>query len=259
MAPPLAIAAPARPAEAAAAGLPRLAVALDGGSLEPLEPLIDALHGLPVLAKVGMSLFAAVGPAVVHHLRAAGLPVFLDLNLCDIPHQVALAVDSLARLGVELISVHASGGRAMLQAAQRASRGRVRLLGATLLTSLDQADLAESGHAEPVEACVRARLQLVADCGLAGAVLAPSDLPLAQGLPPAFLRVTPAIRLADQAWPSGRGDDQRRGATASQALAGGASILVVGRPILAADAPREAVLALLRQLDGAPQYDTKRV
>jgi orotidine-5'-phosphate decarboxylase len=233
--------------------LPRLAVALDGASLEPLEPLIDALAGLPVLAKVGMSLFSAVGPSVVHHLRAAGLPVYLDLNLCDIPHQVGQAVDNIARLGVELVSVYACGGRAMLEAAQRAARGRVRVLGTTVLTSMDAENWAETGQGGDLQQAVAQQLRLVADCGLAGAVLSAGDLGLAQDLRPSFLRVTPGIRPpTSQAFGPGRADDQRRTATAEAALAAGASILVVGRPLLGSSEPREAVLQLLRQIDQAP-------
>lgn len=223
--------------------LPRLAVALDGPSLEPLEPILDALHGLPVLVKVGLSLFTAVGPAVVHHLRSAGFEVFLDLKLCDIPHQVGMAVESAARLGVSLLTVHASGGRAMLEAAQQASRGRVGVLGVTVLTSLTEQDLRDTGHSGSLHSVVAQRLRLVHACGLAGAVLSPQELALAGGLPQPFLRVTPGIRLAPYA------DDQQRTATAAQALRDGAQLLVVGRPILQAPDPRQAALELLEQIE----------
>lgn len=223
--------------------LPRLAVALDGPSLEPLEPILDALHGLPVLVKVGLSLFTAVGPAVVHHLRSAGFEVFLDLKLCDIPHQVGMAVESAARLGVSLVTVHASGGRAMLEAAQQASRGRVGVLGVTVLTSLTPQDLRETGHSGELQTVVAQRLRLVHACGLFGAVLSPQELGLAQELPQTFLRVTPGIRLTPGA------DDQQRTATAVQALRGGAQLLVVGRPILHAPDPRQAALELLEQIE----------
>lgn len=223
--------------------LPRLAVALDGPSLEPLEPILDALHGLPVLVKVGLSLFTAVGPAVVHHLRSAGFEVFLDLKLCDIPHQVAMAVESAARLGVSLLTVHACGGRAMLEAAQQASRGRVGVLGVTVLTSLTPQDLRETGHSGDLQSVVAQRLRLVHACGLSGAVLSPQELGLAQEWPQTFLRVTPGIRLAPGA------DDQQRTATAAQALRAGAQLLVVGRPILHAPDPRQAALELLEQIE----------
>lgn len=223
--------------------LPRLAVALDGPSLEPLEPILDALHGLPVLVKVGLSLFTAVGPAVVHHLRSAGFEVFLDLKLCDIPHQVALAVEAAARLGVSLLTVHACGGRAMLMAAQQAAHGRVGVLGVTVLTSLTEQDLLDTGHRGGMEAVVAQRLQLVHACGLAGVVLSPHELALAAHLPSSFLRVTPGIRLTAGA------DDQQRTATAAQALLGGSTLLVVGRPILHAPDPRQAALELLEQIE----------
>lgn len=235
--------------------LPGLAVALDAPSLEPLEPILDALHGMPVLIKVGLSLFTAVGPAVVHHLRSAGFEVFLDLKLCDIPHQVAIAVESAARLGVALLTVHACGGREMLLAAQQAAQGRVGVLGVTVLTSLTDRDLHETGHRLDMAAVVAQRLELVHACGLAGAVLSPHELALAAYLPPTFLRVTPGIRLAagirgGQGTSLAHGtDDQQRTATAARALRDGADLLVVGRPILHAPDPRQAVLELLEQID----------
>lgn len=223
--------------------LPRLAVALDAPSLEPLEPVLDALHGLPVLAKIGLSLFCAVGPAVVHHVRSAGLPVFLDLKLHDIPHQVELAVEAVARLDVALLTVHASGGRQMLQAARKAARGRTRVIGVTVLTSLHEHDLAQTGDGGTIEAVVARRIELAREAGLDGVVCSPRELRLTQGMGPEFLRIVPGIRHA----PAAR-DDQQRTATPREALEGGASVLVVGRPILASPDPRTAAQALLDQI-----------
>ncbi len=227
--------------------LPRLAVALDAPSLEPLEPIIDALAGLPVLAKVGLSLFCAVGPAVVHHLHQAGLPVFLDLKLHDIPHQVGLAVRAVQRLDVALLTVHAAGGAAMLRAAAEAGRGRTRLVAVSVLTSLEQADLEVDGLCEPLAEVVARRCALANACGLQGAVLSPRELQIVRQLPAEFLRVTPGIRgpLTTD------GDDQRRTLSPAQAIAAGASLLVVGRPVVAAPDPRAAALELLAEIDRA--------
>ncbi len=225
--------------------LPRLAVAFDGAALEPLEAIIDALDGLPVLAKVGLSLFCAVGPAIVHHFHQARLPVFLDLKLHDIPHQVGMAVRAVAKLDVALLTVHASGGRAMLQAAAEAAHGRTRLLAVSVLTSLDQADLDQTGHSADLANVVAQRCQLAQACGLAGAVLSPRELAWVAHLPTGFLRVTPGIRL------HAGGDDQMRTATAHEAIGAGSDILVVGRPILAAADPRAAAIAHLRAIDEA--------
>ena len=223
--------------------LPRLAIALDAPSLEPLEPILDALHGLPVLAKVGLSLFTAVGPSVVHHMRLAGFEVFLDLKLHDIPHQVGLAVAAAARLDVAMLTVHTAGGRAMLEAAVEAAQGRTRIIGVSVLTSLTDADLAETGAGHGVEATVQRRLHLAKTTGLSGAVMSPLELQLAPGTPEQFLRVVPGIRAV------AGGDDQQRVASAYDAVRAGASILVVGRPIVSAADPRAAALAVLADIE----------
>lgn len=216
------------------APLPRLAVALDAPALEPLEPIIDELAGLPILAKVGLSLFCAVGPAVVHHLQQAGLAVFLDLKLHDIPHQVGLAVRAACRLNAALLTVHAAGGAAMLRAAAQAKSGPTRLLAVSVLTSMDAAELRQTGVDGELGQVVRDRCRLAQQCGIDGAVLSAQELPLVEQLPADFLRVTPGIRA------QGGGDDQARTLTAEQALAAGSSLLVIGRPIVAARHPRQA-------------------
>ena len=225
--------------------LPRLAVAFDGAALGPLEPAIDALEGLPVLAKIGLSLFCAVGPAVVHHFHQARLPVFLDLKLHDIPHQVALAVRAVTKLDIALRTVHAAGGQAMLEAAVDAANGKTKVLAVSVLTSLAQPDLDATGHAIPLEQIVAQRCRLAHACGAAGVVLSPRELSWLGDLPKDFLRVTPGIRLQQG------GDDQQRTASAAEAIAAGADILVVGRPILAAADPRAAAMAHLEAIAAA--------
>ncbi len=222
--------------------LPRLAIALDGTSVEPLEPILDQLHGLPVLAKVGLSLYTAVGPSIVHHMRMAGFEVFLDLKFHDIPHQVGLAVAAAAKLDVALLTVHAAGGRAMLEAAAESARGRTRVVAVSVLTSLSPADLPQIGIDGDLQSTVAKRLQLARDCGLAGAVMSPHELHLTRDFPKSFVRVVPGIRA------TAGGDDQARTATAREAAAAGATVLVVGRPILSAADPRAAAEQILAEI-----------
>ena len=222
--------------------LPRLAIALDGTSVEPLEPILDQLHGLPVLAKVGLSLYTAVGPSIVHHMRMAGFEVFLDLKFHDIPHQVGLAVAAAAKLDVALLTVHAAGGRAMLEAAAQSARGRTRVVAVSVLTSLGPADLPLIGIDGDLSETVAKRLLLARECGLAGAVMSPRELHLTRDFSTDFIRVVPGIRAM------AGGDDQTRTATAREAAAAGATVLVVGRPILAAANPRAAAEHLLAEI-----------
>lgn len=235
------------------APLPRLAIAFDGTSVEPLEAILDQLHGLPVLAKVGLSLYTAVGPSIVHHMRMAGFDVFLDLKFHDIPHQVGLAVSAAAKLDVAMLTVHAAGGRAMLEAAAQGARGRTRVVAVSVLTSLSQADLLDIGIDADVATTVAKRLELVHACGLAGAVMSPQELHLAQRFAPSFIRVVPGIRA------TAGGDDQARTATAREAAGAGASVLVVGRPVLSAADPRAAVEQLLAEIaaSGEPHVPTR--
>jgi len=228
---------------------------MDAPSVEPLEPILDELAGLPILIKVGLSLFTAVGPSVVHHMRLAGFPVFLDLKLHDIPHQVALAVEAAARLDVAMLTVHLAGGRAMLEAALTAARGRTRIIGVTVLTSLGDAELAEVGCPLGASETVARRLQLAHSVGLQGAVLSPRELQLAARLDPRFLRVVPGIRSHHEQLAAH--DDQQRTASAGQAVQDGASVLVVGRPIVASPDPRAAAEAILAELGVAPSVGSQ--
>jgi orotidine-5'-phosphate decarboxylase len=200
--------------------------------------------------KVGLEAFVAEGPALVAEV-AKSARVFLDLKFHDIPNTVAGAVAAAARSGASLLNVHASGGRAMLEAASRALpdvRDRPKLVAVTLLTSLDTkalADLPIAGHPEGIAR----RLALLAkDCGLDGVVCSPTDLAVVRAAcGPDFLTVVPGIR------PSGvAAGDQKRIATPREALAAGADILVVGRPVTAADDPDTALADLLREIDASP-------
>lgn len=199
--------------------------------------------------KVGLEAFIAEGPSLVREVAACGARVFLDLKLHDIPNTVERAVLAAARSGAAMINVHASGGRAMLEAARRAlaDRGpaRLRLVAVTLLTSLDAralADLPMAGHPEGIAR----RLALLAqECGLDGVVCGATDLAAVRGACGRdFLTVVPGIRLG-----GGDAGDQKRMATPAEAAAAGADILVVGRPITGAADPDKAIEMIAAEIE----------
>lgn len=210
-----------------------------------LAPVVGAL-------KIGKELFTSTGPDIVRRLRATGAAVFLDLKFHDIPNTVARAVEAAVRLDVQMLTVHTSGGLAMMQAAEQAAQTEARrlgrlpplVLGVTVLTSLDDASLAELGVNGPVPAQVARLSRLAAQAGLRGLVCSPLEIKILRAELPAEMQlVTPGIR------PAGAGvDDQKRTLTPSEALAAGANWLVIGRPICAAPDPRAAAEQILASL-----------
>jgi orotidine-5'-phosphate decarboxylase len=224
-----------------------LIVALDvPGEVAGLE-LASRLEDQCQWFKVGLELYIAAGPAIVEKLVARGHSVFLDLKLHDIPNTVAAAVRSAASLGASLLTVHAAGGPAMLQAAQEAAAGLAtapQLLAVTVLTSMDQGQLAAIG----VSAATAEQVTLLAKMGLAagirGFVCSPQEVAAMRALTgPDGVLVTPGIRPAGAA----KGDQQRV-ATPTYALEQGASYLVVGRPITQAADPALAAEAILFEI-----------
>ncbi|MBW3630355.1 MAG: orotidine-5'-phosphate decarboxylase [Gemmatimonadetes bacterium] len=203
--------------------------------------------------KVGLQLFTAAGPDVVHALRGVGKRIFLDLKLHDIPNTVGHAVESAAELGVELLTVHASGGRAMLRAARSAAGAPGEgpaLLAVTMLTSLSEVELAEAWGRDAVssEAEVARLATLAAEAGIDGVVASVHELPAIRARTGDSLRVlTPGIRLAgDDA------GDQSRVATPGEATRLGADYLVIGRSVSAASDPVAAFDRVLAGIgDGA--------
>ncbi len=191
--------------------------------------------------KIGLQLFCAEGPRVVDAVREAGArAIFLDLKLHDIPNTVAGAVRSLDRLGVDYLTVHTSGGRAMLEAAAEAAGGGPCLLGVTVLTSLDATGLDEVCVATSPEAAVLARGRLATQSGIRGLVCSPHEAAgLRDALGSALVLVTPGIRAGADV------GDQKRVATPARAVAAGASMLVLGRAVTAAADP-VAVLDRIR-------------
>lgn len=196
--------------------------------------------------KIGLELFSAAGPAAVDAVRRAGAEaIFVDLKLHDIPTTVARAVRALKGLSIDYLTVHVGGGRAMLEAAVEAAAGSLRLLGVTVLTSLDDEGLHELGFGGSVDAAVVARARLAIAAGLGGLVCSAADAaPVRAAVGTAPVLVTPGIR------PAGEGrDDQRRIATPRAAREAGADLLVIGRAVTRARDWRAAVEALRAELD----------
>jgi orotidine-5'-phosphate decarboxylase len=226
----------------------RLAVALDTADRQELERWCRLFGPRAGALKVGLEAFVSLGPPAVEIARRYSPRVFLDLKLHDIPNTVAGAVRSARDLGVDLLTVHAGGGLAMLEAAAEAAGGEVRLLGVTLLTHLDEPELRRLDLPGSGADRVESWAALAARGGCAGVVCSPLEAArLRARHPRPFLLVTPGVRPAG----AGAGDDQRRVAAPAAALAAGADLLVVGRPVTRAADPCAALDSLLREMAGA--------
>jgi orotidine-5'-phosphate decarboxylase len=248
-----------------------IVLALDTPHLGEARAWAAASRGSIGMVKVGLELFGAHGPGAVRALRADGHRVMLDLKLHDIPATVGGAVAALAPLGAELLTVHAGGGRAMLGAALETAGGRTLIAAVTVLTSLDQDDLDALGLGQA--SMVAERLAgLALEAGCRALVCSPLEVARLRALAgPDVTLVCPGVRPAAEPGmgqdpggraPPGRGrttqgpDDQARVAAPAAALAGGADLLVVGRPITRAPDPAAAARAVnaeaLRGLPGGP-------
>lgn len=221
----------------------RLIVALDTRDHLWAKNMVEELGAAVGFYKVGLELFTAAGPELVQWLKSAGKKVFLDLKFHDIPNTAGRAVAAASALGVDLCTVHVSGGKEMLQAC-RQNAGHMKLLGVTVLTSSDESTLRECGIEHSVARQVQQLASLAVDARLNGIICAASDLAQLQGLPSDFLRVTPGIRPAGSV-----ANDQKRVMTPSQAAKNGATHIVVGRPITTAQHPRQAAAAIINQLE----------
>ena len=222
----------------------RLIAALDTPTRADAAVLVERLGGVPSWIKIGLELFCAEGPSIVSEHVGRERHVMLDLKLHDIPETVARATARVASLGAGLLTVHAGGGRAMLEAAVKAAGPAMKVLAVTVLTSLDDADLADIGANGPVAALVVQRAKLAIAAGCAGVVASPHEVAAIRAIAPSeFLIVTPGVR------PTGAAQgDQKRVMTPSAARAAGADMVVVGRPLRDAPDPVAAARAIIAEL-----------
>jgi orotidine-5'-phosphate decarboxylase len=233
----------------------QLLVALDVDSAGEARSLADRLRGTVGGFKIGSRLFTREGPAFVEELASRGDRVFLDLKFHDIPNTVAGAVAAATRLGVWMVNVHASGGSTMMRAAhdaaaeEAAKRARPRplVIGVTMLTSLSQETLGEIGVCDPMPSQVGRLAALTQTAGLDGVVASPHEIDLIRRrCGRQFAVVTPGIRGA-----ADLKGDQSRTMTAADALAAGATYIVIGRPIIAAKDPRGAAERIAAECKGS--------
>jgi orotidine-5'-phosphate decarboxylase len=227
-------------------------VALDVPTVEQALQLIRQVAPAVGAFKIGSELFTAAGPSIVQAIRQLGADVFLDLKFHDIPNTVAKAVASATRLDVQMLTIHTTGGLAMMQAAEESAqrialqsgRNAPLVLGVTVLTSMDSESLRELGLEATVGQQVERLASLAVQAGLRGLVCSPLEIAGLRHLLPAHVQlITPGIRTgADTA------DDQKRTLSPKEALAAGANWLVIGRPIYAAPDPRAAAESIWASL-----------
>lgn len=224
----------------------RLIVALDFPSVAAAEAMVWQLGDAVDFYKIGLELTISGGLDLAADLIGAGKKIFLDLKLHDIGQTVERATAAAAERGVTLLTVHAYP-QTLAAAARGAAGSSLKVLGVTVLTSYDDADLAAAGYAVGIEDMVRRRAAQVRDAGVAGVICAPTDVRMVRGvLGPDLLVVTPGVR------PKGSDiGDQKRIATPGEAIAAGADAIVVGRPITAAADPAAAAQAILSDMAGA--------
>ncbi|MGQ0810952.1 MAG: orotidine-5'-phosphate decarboxylase [Nitrospiraceae bacterium] len=224
----------------------RLILALDVGSAQEAEQLLDRVGDHVTFVKVGLELYTAAGPEIVKRVKARGKRVFLDLKFLDIDETVRRATAQVASMGVEFLTIHANR-KALTAAVQGRGQSELKLLAVTVLTNFDSNDLREMGIQRSVKDLVTARAALAAEVGCDG-VVASGEEPasIRQAVLRPLLIVTPGVR------PGGKGiDDHARATTPSQAIAAGADYLVVGRPIRDAADPASATTALVSEMQAA--------
>ena len=226
--------------------------ALDVASAEQALKLAREIAPAVGAFKIGGELFTSAGPDIVRRVRDTGAAVFLDLKFHDIPNTVAKSVAAAVRLDVQMLTLHTSGGVEMMRAAEKSAqetalqlgRNAPLVLGVTVLTSSDRSTLVEIGCEPNVAQQVERLASLAAKAGLRGLVCSPLEIAaLRKILPEDFQLVTPGIRTGAE-----KADDQKRTLTPREAMAAGASWLVIGRPIYAAPNPRQAAESILNSL-----------
>jgi orotidine-5'-phosphate decarboxylase len=228
----------------------KIIVPLDVPTAPAARDLVKAIGGTVGFFKIGNQLFTSAGPEIVKEVRASGSKVFLDLKYHDIPNTVRHAVESASALGVDMLTIHLSGGRAMCEAAV-IGRGtsNLQILGVTVLTSLNDLALSQIGFRGSVQDEVLLLAELAKSVGISGLVASPQELGvLRERFGSLFTTVIPGIRPA---W--SESGDQKRTMTPQQAIEAGADYLVIGRPITAADDPKRALQRILDELEKAAE------
>ena len=221
----------------------RIFVALDTPDLERAKAMAARVRHHVGGIKLGLEFFMGNGRHGVREMAEIGLPIFLDLKLHDIPNTVAKAIQALRDLEPAVLTIHAAGGRAMMEDAKAAAPTGIKVVAVTVLTSLDGDDLASIGLAADPHAQVERLTALARDAGLDGVVCSGAEVKAAKKLWPGGYFVVPGVRPAE-----GPAGDQKRVVTPRQALDHGASILVVGRPITGAEDPDQAARAIAATL-----------
>ena len=238
--------------EALVANRNPIIAALDVPSAEQAWKLAEQIAPAVGAFKIGKELFVSAGPDIVRRVRATGASVFLDLKFHDIPNTVAKAVAAAVRLDVQMLTIHTSGGGEMMRAAEKSAQDTAKslgrsaplVLGVTVLTSSSDETLAEIGCEPDTETQVVRLAQLAVKSGLRGLVCSPLELVALRKVLPAHIQlVTPGIRTGAE-----KADDQKRTLSPREAMAAGATWLVVGRPIYAAENPRAAAEKILESL-----------
>ena len=221
----------------------RLVVALDVSSRDEILSLVDELHGVAGVFKIGLQAFVSNGPEIVREVVSRGERVFLDLKIHDIPNTAKNAVAAAVSLGASIMTVHAAGGEAMLKACAE-SAGDALVLGVTILTSIDETELLRIGFGgTPLSYAVHLA-RLVRESGLRGAVASPLEIAaIREACGSDFVVLTPGIRAA-----GGDAGDQRRTMTAREAIDAGADYIVVGRPITGAKNRRDAAMKIVEEM-----------
>ena len=230
----------------------RLIVALDFHNIDDVKRLVNELGESVNYYKVGMELFYSVGADVIDFLKDEGKNIFLDLKLHDIPNTVAGGLCSLMNLGANILNIHANGGYTMMKTAaerlkaeaERLQIERPKLIAVTVLTSINQEDWQGLGYQSQMREQVVRLAKLAQKAKLDGVVASPQEAKaIREACGAEFMIVTPGVRPAGAAI-----NDQSRIATPSQALQNGATHLVVGRPIIAAENPKEAALSIIKEI-----------
>ena len=223
----------------------KIIVALDVATKKEALALVEQLRAQISFFKVGLQLYTAEGPEIVRGILATNAKVFLDLKLHDIPNTVGRAVESAARLEVQMLTIHLSGGPEMIRAATAARKNNLSILGVTVLTSADEETLREIGISDKIDNQVLRLAKLGVECGIDGLIASPREVKmLRQEFGGEIKIVTPGVRPN---W--AEAGDQKRATTPREAVAAGADYLVIGRPIVADPNPRQALTKILGELE----------